>query len=66
MRCCTTSEQRRFLQALGMAIGIKSWTDDFKLMLSEANHRKDDTFNLNNPTEKYPTQNISLDENVSI
>ena len=36
VKLCTTYEHRRFLQALGMTIGIKSWADDFRRMLSES------------------------------
>lgn len=32
---CKTMHERRFLQSLGMAIGVKSWADDFTTMLQE-------------------------------
>lgn len=39
VRLCTTSEHRRFLQALGLTIGIKSWAEDFRTVLSESNRQ---------------------------
>ena len=35
VKMCVTHEHRQILQALGMAIGVKAWADDFKRMISE-------------------------------
>ena len=35
LRLCQSSENRLFLQALGMTIGIKTWSDDFMEMQKE-------------------------------
>lgn len=42
---CRSYKERIFLQSLGLLIGMKSWTDDFKIMLDESsqvmlNHTK--------------------------
>lgn len=36
LQCCVTQAQRTLLQAIGIASGIKSWTDDFKIMVKES------------------------------
>ncbi len=32
---CRSREERLVLQSLGMLVGIKAWTDDFRTMVSE-------------------------------
>ena len=36
LQCCTTQAQRTLLQAIGITVGIKSWTDDYKAMIKKA------------------------------
>ena len=33
---CKSTQERQFLQSLGMTIGVKAWADDFKTMLQES------------------------------
>lgn len=36
---CATSYQRRFLQELGMSVGIRRWSDDVATMWEDAKER---------------------------
>lgn len=42
LQCCATQAQRTLLQAIGIASGIKSWTDDFKTMIKESIEKTSD------------------------
>ena len=33
---CKSTQERQFLQSLGMTVGVKAWADDFKTMLQES------------------------------
>ena len=39
-QCKGAGVGRRHLQALGMGLGIKAWTDDFAVMLDEAQNAR--------------------------
>ena len=59
VKLCATPEHRRFFQALGMAIGIKAWADDNKIMLAEAHQRRQQMSSLNIPSNNSQSVNIS-------
>ena len=42
-----------------MAIGIKAWADDFKIMLTEAHQRRQQMSSLNIPSNNFQSANIS-------
>ena len=62
---CATLEHRRVLQALGMAIGVKAWADDYKTMLIEPHQRwrpsssKPDPSGHLSPSVESPQLNVS-------
>lgn len=35
IQCCSSPEQRRFFQALGMCLGYEKWAEDWKEMMTE-------------------------------
>ena len=52
VKLCTIPEHRRFFQALGMAVGIKAWADDFKTTLTEAHRKREMTNNISSSTSQ--------------
>lgn len=54
MGFCRSPQERLFLQALGMATGVKSWADDFKEMQKEAQAMKTGTIPPSHPIPPHP------------
>ncbi len=57
---CRSREERLVLQSLGMLIGIKAWTDDFRTMVSEEaepHHPR---------TNKPPSSSLPMTEPASV